>query len=93
MTIPDFIEKAIAGGWKWHGSKVSLIRRTMRFQHDGYTEAINEAAIFLDPKAWKAVGKVEKWKSAPYNPAEIRMSKMIDALWDGKTIEEYLKTL
>lgn len=47
----------------WHGSKVTLIKRgkELRFQHDGYTEAVNEHEILLDFRAWQAVGKVKGW--------------------------------
>lgn len=64
-------------------------------------------AILLDPKAWEAVGKVEGWKKCEELCPEARgylyddentcwhgyMSRMLDALFLGKSIEEYLKTL
>ena len=51
MTIKQFIEKAIGGGWK---------------PHDHFNEPcdigdLKYAEILLDPLAWKAVGKVEGW--------------------------------
>lgn len=65
--------------------------------------------ILLDPLAWKAVGKVEGWTDELYNceycdiPNEhylgkiktwhYNMIRMIDALWEGKTIEEFINTL
>lgn len=57
--MENIIRKAIEGGWKWRKSKVSLIKRgkELRFQHDGYTEAVDENAIVLDPLFWKALGK------------------------------------
>ncbi len=116
MTIKQFIEKAIGGGWKpkasWFGD--------VPIDSSGYH------TVLLNPEAWKAVGKVEGWNVTTYKqtvparivsrvsrkgvvkysvPAHIRMMKkpnarwkremhrMIDALAEGKTIEQYLETL
>lgn len=62
--------------------------------------------LMLDPKAWQAVGKVEGWdwegitqQLGAYEanrkmPAwQYQMHRMIDALCEGKTIDEYLQTL
>lgn len=60
--------------------------------------------ILLDPEAWKAVGKVEGWgnshKGWLWYKNEMKMvayvvywHRMIDALAEGKTIEQYLETL
>lgn len=65
--------------------------------------------ILLDPLAWKAVGKVEGWNNVHENGQECYhgdcschdsgctwrqwMHGMIDALAEGKTIEQYLETL
>lgn len=59
--------------------------------------------IVLDPLAWQAVGKVEGWKDKPCNCKtncyggefvfQHNMHRMIDTLIEGKTIEEFLKTL
>lgn len=50
----EFTEDAIAGGWKLRGGD-------LRYQHDGYTEAVNEHEILLDPLAWQAVGTTRGW--------------------------------
>lgn len=47
-------------------------------------------SILLDPEAWKAVGKVEEW--AHYETKD-HFFYFIDAVWKGKTIEQYLETL
>lgn len=56
--------------------------------------------IFLTPEAWKAVGKAEGWDDDTAEIEEVgspesrgRMIGMIDALAEGKTIEQYLETL
>lgn len=64
--------------------------------------------IILDPEAWKAVGKVEAWKgvSCGHYRCETEnldcmsdpewlsnMHGMVDALAEGKTIEQHLETL
>ena len=86
MTIKQFVEKAIEGGFEermW-----------------GMGNCSQCSDIFLDPKAWEAVSKVEGWGGAKnldtdeYTPYwQNRMRGMIDALIEGKTIEEFLKTL
>ena len=65
----------------------------------------NFAEMLLDPEAWQAVGKVEGWWFDDSNPMDARlnvmfgekwqwqMHKMIDALAEGKTIEEFIETL
>lgn len=59
--------------------------------------------ILLRPETWKAVGKVEGWATMciPYTSYsdtstpvwQYQMHRMIDALAEGKSIEEYLQTL
>jgi len=106
MTIKQFIEKAIKGGYigvnpsgklgHWSGSE------TPNFEE-------NIKAVLLDPLAWKAVGKIEGWeeKIKEYtwsnkagNTRQVEASEwqnlmywMIDYLTEGKTIEEFLETL
>lgn len=126
MTIQQFIEKAIEGGWRpllahqvWYANwnNRSLPRQEARASY-----VLHE--ILLDPEAWKAVGKVEGWEKwscgdcympqfkafltsdadqcscclAERNRSEIEtwkmnMHRMIDALAEGKSVEEYLETL
>ena len=85
----DFIEKAIKGGWKQSLPKFVL----------NTTIDINN--IFLDPLAWQAVGKVEGWRTRkcekeiciPCNDWKYAMHRMIDALAEGKSVEQFLQTL
>lgn len=86
-----FVEKAIEGGWN-------------RWRMTGKVAGIavdNHEAMFLDPEAWKAVGKVEGWMDwngydSPYENEVCwygRMHAMIDALASGKTIDEALESI
>lgn len=62
--------------------------------------------VFLDPLAWQAVGKVDGWdwegitqifgayEANKKMPAwQYQMHRMVDALCEGKTIEQFLETL
>ena len=107
MTTQQFIEKAIEGGWTWYGSadfkpydeRQWLFHRSTRY----CVEVVSTEQIILDPEAWKAVGKVEGWKEKveelhgafPRVAEEWRwnMHRMIDALVEGKRVEEFLATL
>lgn len=101
MQIEKFIEKAIEGGGL-------DIKNTEFEKHlkQGTVDMRTFALILLDPLAWKAVGKVEGWseeKFYPFDPvhatgetiseAQWHFRCMGNALWEGKTIEEYIKTL
>lgn len=147
MTISDFIDKAIAGGWN-HRIQNATIQRVdaddHRFHVHFWDNEGNQSdmfsysfhALLLDPLAWQAVGKVEGWsrdfcigqevaikptdlvgRITSIDPTDVRvqvdgvglqkvprevvrgrewktaMHRMIDALAEGKTIEEFLKTL
>lgn len=122
MTIKQFIEKAIEGGWiprdcdvmiknpiaarvegdrielqaqgsdGWTGLKSSVLLNGFAEEHSH--------RILLDPLAWKAVGKVEGWRIKGEWETNFgvdgwleNMHRMIDALAEGKSIEDYLKTL
>lgn len=73
MTIQQFIEKAIEGGWKFKNvdtihiipqDRITSVRDSIRILakfNDGYQMYVSEEEILLDPLAWKAVGKVEGW--------------------------------
>lgn len=87
MTIQQFIEKAIEGGWKdlhsfqhYNGywARVSLKETTViENAETGEEETVQVAQAFkleeilLDPEAWKAVGKVEGWHGYCYACDEI----------------------
>ena len=127
MTIKQFIEKAIEGGWKpqklgftrkptdfegffLNGSKLEITaREQVGTGRDGEKKEgsfwIHMREVITYPEVWQAVGKVEGWqtigeseKGYHIHPAsraewEYQMHRMIDALADGKTIEEFIKTL
>jgi len=106
MEIKDFIEKAVAGGWRKHDPLANE-----------YASHIGNA-IFLDPDAWRAVGVTEGWdvisskkrigttsnsfqtklttvtrKASIKRGSVGRMHRMVDHLAEGGSIESYLKTL
>lgn len=123
MTIQQFIEKAVEGGW------ADKARLDWFLKLPEYAQC----QIWLDPKAWQAVGKMKGWGREYYheddgktywdfdfhcpmcgaietnieygcpeeciydNPEIIswkwQMYCMIDALCEGKTIEQYLESL
>lgn len=98
MTIQNFITKAIEGGWRLKGY-AGYYTKTVIMQWAG-----NRAyEILLDPLAWQAVGKMEGWEleetSDPYrllngkSEAINNIHRMIDALAEGKTIEQFIATL
>lgn len=95
MRIESFVEKAIEGGWngeqktKWHNAL-------------GHDNVVCPATVLLDPEAWKAVGKAEGWWDGRFpildRPPRLpdwhmHMRGMVDALAEGKTVEQYLETL
>jgi len=97
MTIKQFIEKAIEGGYDGYPEPFCI--------ECGNYEAKTGGDLFLDPKAWEAVGKVEGWGGHNHPLTgkiiagqivycwECKMHQMIDALISGKTLEEYIETL
>ena len=104
MTIKQFIEKAIEGGWKREDNMIGTVIENL--EYDLPVPILQMNTILLDPEAWKAVGKVEGWNrklagsnSFIYDDGELRpewhikMMEMIDALAEGKSVEEFLETL
>lgn len=108
MSVKEFIEAAIEGGWSDNNCFTD---------NPHHSEFIKEE-MFLDPEAWKAVGKVKGWKVGAYPYADemvnnyrtgfvaqyegvdfygeywqYAMHLMIDALIKGRTLEEYIATL
>ena len=82
MKTKEFIEKANSGGYITLGK--------------------GKLEMFTDPKAWEAVGKVSGWLQPMPSKYDFnddiaewqdKMYGMIDALIEGKTIEEYIETL
>jgi hypothetical protein len=87
MTITDFIEKAIAGGFT-------------KYSEADAQEYFGE--FLLNPEAWKAF--VGDGIPEQHNEAETRLQNgwpqyvylmhgLIDALVEGRTVEQYLETL
>lgn len=65
MSIPDFIEKAIEGGWpeaKFASQHLNL--RVVNTDYGAVDMPLD--CIFLDPEAWKAVGKARGFKEQKY---------------------------
>lgn len=104
MTEKTFIEKAIEGNWYpcERGSDVSYgynkKYRLWEFSvNDVLKVRMSIHEILLRPDAWRAVGKVEGWGKGSLDEwskgYKYRMHSMIDALCEGKTINQFLKTL
>lgn len=120
MTPQQFIETAIEGGYEpFKTCKMKdLDCKIIDFQTfacnikpvNGAQAigicSINIYRIFLDPKAWQAVGKVKGWdwegNTTKHSDIQLppgteawkyRMYRMISVLIEGQTLEEYLATL
>ena len=95
MTKTEFIEKAIDGGFDYSYLKPNLyISDEKDILPDNLLE--NFSDIVLNPLSWKAVNKVEKWEeTTTSNPPRymIEMHRMVNALCEGLTIEQFLETL
>ncbi len=96
MTIKQFIEKAIEGGWEGLGT-IEDFNNTLK----GYDfeEVININDYILDPLAWQAVGKVDGWGKDSHEHLRMRideyefhMLRMVHYLCKGGSIEEFLKS-
>jgi hypothetical protein len=101
--IQQFIEKALAGGWRPEAREFSIIgfyERHFAYQLQsvlpGRSSAIQMMAyeaVLLNPKVWQAVGKVEQWYEGRYGPEWLHhMRTMIDALAEGHTLEAYIQS-
>ena len=93
----EFIEKAKRGGWKIEDYHPLYITDSSVV---GELKEFPLECMFLDPLAWKAVGKVEGWwtdiECNNINPDTYykkQIHKMIHALCEGKSIETFLETL
>ena len=86
MTIKQAIQKARANGFK---------REEEHLEETSYGADYNIEAVVLDPNFWKALGKAEGWNGREFFSGQYKrkMHKMIDHLIEGKTIEDYFKTL
>ena len=103
-SIQQFIEKALAGGWRPEAREFSIISFSEHhFEYQlqstgaGRPSAIRfmvYETVLLDPKVWQAVGKVEQWYEGYYGPEWLHhMHKMIDALAEGQTLEAYIQSV
>lgn len=103
MKTKEFIEKIIEGGY---GNMPNFQGFDAELRKSAYiTSMIEDLEVhLLNPLAWQAVGKVEKWQTCGKckDPAIHNMHHMIDTLAEAsqkpkfdviKTIEEFLKTL
>ena len=82
-----FIEDAIEGGWFKHEDLPPV---------DVYAYRYFPSSFLLDPAAWQAVGNVRGWGPPPsvYAGRWVQnMHGLIDALAEGKSIEDYLSTI
>ena len=101
MTIKQFIESAIEGGCKYLGESIKDSDFDDVTLNYGFittkkgTYSVKYEEILLDVKAWEAVGKVLNWPTywMTEETWENKMHGMIDALIDGDSAEEYIKTL
>ncbi len=98
MTIKQFIEKAIEGGWVTLSTQEFYRLKSVGIRGGSLDVALS--CVFLDPLAWQAVGKVEGWSLEEEMCTQLhsdaylcKMHDMIDALAEGKTIEQFLETL
>jgi hypothetical protein len=103
-SIQRFIEKAIVGGWRSADREFSIIgfyERHFEYQlrsigagRPAAVRMMAYEAVLLDPKAWQAVAKVERWYDGYYGPEWLHyMHKMIDALAEGQTLESYVQSV
>lgn len=95
MTIKQFIEAAIEGGY----TREKLEYLHMKIHESSYDNSFSTFNPFLDPDVWKAVGKVKGWDtSGPVAKLvpfiwEQKQIDMIISLQNGKTLEAYIATL
>lgn len=95
MTVEQFIETAIEGGYNNISAPELILPKSLHML------ALNR--LVLDPKAWKAVGKVKGWDgghecgSCEYpgfmEDPEWHMCQMVSALCKGQTLETYIESL
>jgi hypothetical protein len=103
MTIKEFIQASIEGGW----DRKNLYGETSVYPNGEIESSVE--AILINPKAWQAVGKVEGWEAegddcgncehtnksvpcpeCPYDEYRERMHRFIDYLQEGDTIDTAL---
>jgi len=84
--MKEFIEKAIEGGYPFG------LRENIKEYNGAPSGVSNIHKLFLDPKAWEAVGKVEGWgQQVGLNPQwTYEQLDFVKHLQQGKSIEEAL---
>ena len=103
-SIQQFIEKALAGGWRPEARECSIIGFSERhFEYQLQSIVAGRPSVIrfmvyekvlLDPTVWQAVGKVEQWYEGRYGPELLHhMRTMIDALAEGQTLEAYVQSV
>ena len=96
MTIQQFIETAIKGGWhkdanhKIEGGEIVFLRT----KDDAITGILPFSTALLDPTLWQAVGKELGWdtgtEGTPFYGRMYRAKQhdFLDSLQEGKSLEE-----
>jgi len=103
-AIQQFIEKALAGGWRPEVQEYRIIGfyerhfeyrlQSMAAGRRSATRFMLYDTVLLDPTVWQAVGKIERWYEGSYGPEWLHhMHKMIDALAEGHTLEAYIQSV
>lgn len=103
MTIHSAIEKAIQGGWDFTENVNFSDEDRSRFKRSPHLKEAKTimgfwGTVLLDPLFWQALGKVEGWHKgiAPEHEHlywKAHWHAMVDALAEGKTIEQFFETL
>lgn len=106
MTIEQLIEKAIAGGWKYLGmnGKHSLALALEDAEKQNFTFLLDpEFWKAVGKVEWDGKFSCPHWESELVGERSFKMVEMphwkyymhamIDALAEGKTIEEFIATL
>lgn len=99
MTIQEFIESAVEGGYP---DPKPFMSTFIGIPPELMLMALN--IMVLDPRAWKAVGKAKGWNEGNNQPEihhdayaeyfwQSAMYAMIHAIINGSTLEEYIATL
>lgn len=98
MQIKEIISKGIEGGWD---KKRALYHDWQDLERG----QMSMEKMWLDPKFWEAVGKVEGWKiwqigektragnNIVRQGSSLKMHEMINHLCSGGTIKSFIKSL
>lgn len=98
-----FVEDALKGGWceGYHLQNYGEFGDVL-FVSGIRSKALVKSEILLSPVAWQAVGKARGWSThntacnkcgVPFNGWKGKMHGLIDALSEGKSIEDYLTSI